>query len=96
MAHDTDNVAKVVGYGRRAGVPVVFRGGARASTARARATASSSMSAVISAASRIEDGGRLVRVRPGTLLGHANRVLVPTGASSAPTPPAPTLRPSAA
>src|SRR5438093_13680123 len=27
MAHDTDDVAKVLGYGRRSGIPVTFRAG---------------------------------------------------------------------
>ena len=59
---------------------------APASTARARATASSSTSAATSAASRSRTTARCARVKPGTVLGHANRVLAPHGRKLGPDP----------
>ena len=59
---------------------------ARASTARPRPTGSSSTSAATSAGSRSSDGGARVRVEPGTVLGHVNRVLAPHGHKLGPDP----------
>ena len=59
---------------------------APASTARARATASWSTCAATSAASRSRTDGALARVKPGTVLGHANRVLAPHGRKLGPDP----------
>ena len=44
----------------------------------------------------VEDEGRRVRVRPGTVLGRANAVLAHTRVGSGPTRPARTSRASAA
>ena len=43
----------------------------------------------------VEDDGARVRVQPGVVLGHANRLLARRGRSSAPTPPPPTSPASA-
>ena len=51
MAHDAGDVARTLDYGRRSGIPVVSAPAGRASTARARRTASWSTCAAISAAS---------------------------------------------
>ena len=52
----------------------------------ARPTGSSSTSAATCAGSTVEDEGARVRVKPGTVLGDANRVLAPYGRRLGPDP----------
>ena len=46
--------------------------------------------------SKVEDGGKRVRARPGTILGHVNSLLQPHGRRLGPDPPARLLARSAA
>jgi D-lactate dehydrogenase len=86
MAHDADDVAKVLAYGRRSSVPVVFRGGGTSLSGQGQT------SGILVDVRRhftgvtVEDGGTRARVRPGTVLGHANRVLAPHGCRLGPDP----------
>jgi D-lactate dehydrogenase len=86
MAHDADDVAKLLAYGRRSGTPVVFRGGGTSLNGQGQGDGilvdvRSNFRGVA-----VEDGGALARVKPGTVLGHANRVLAPHGRKLGPDP----------
>jgi D-lactate dehydrogenase len=88
MAHDAEDVAKVLAYGRRSGVPVTLRSGGTSLNGQGQGDG------IVVDVRRhfrgftVEDGGARVRVKPGTVLGHPNR-------ASALTPPRSTSRPSA-
>ena len=86
MAHDAGDVAKVLAYGRRSGVPVTFRAGGTSLNGQGQT------SGILVDVRRhfggvaVEDGGARVRVKPGTVLGNANRVLAPHGRKLGPDP----------
>ena len=86
MAKDAGDVARVLAYGRRSGTPVTFRG------AGTSLNGQSQSDGILVDVRRhwsgvtVEDGGATARVRPGTLLGHANRVLAPCGRKLGPDP----------
>jgi D-lactate dehydrogenase len=86
MAHDAGDVAKLLDYGRRSGIPVVFRGGGSSLNGQGQGDG------ILVDVRRhfrgvaVEDGGALARIGPGTLLGHANRVLAPQGRKLGPDP----------
>jgi D-lactate dehydrogenase len=86
MAHDAGDVGKLLAYGRRAGVPVVFRAGGTSLNGQGQGDG------ILVDVRRhfrgvaVEDGGALARVKPGTILGHANRVLAPHGRKLGPDP----------
>jgi D-lactate dehydrogenase len=96
MAHDAGDVAKVLAYGRRSGIPVTFRAGGTSLNGQGQ-TAGILVDvrrhfggvAIESGAPR-EGGGEIAaataRVKPGTVLGHANRVLAPHGRKLGPDP----------
>jgi D-lactate dehydrogenase len=86
MAHDAADVAKTLDYGRRSGVPVVFRGGGTSLNGQGQ---SDGILVDVRRHFRgvaVEEGGALARIGPGTLLGHANRVLAPQGRKLGPDP----------
>ncbi len=86
MAHDAGDVARVLSYGRQHGIPVVFRGGGTSLSGQAQTDG------ILLDVRRhfrgvaVEADGALARVRPGTILGHANRVLAPYGRRLGPDP----------
>jgi D-lactate dehydrogenase len=86
MAHDSQDVARVLAYGREHGVPVVFRGGGTSLSGQGQTDG------ILVDVRRhfrgvaVENDGALARVRPGTILGHANRVLAPYGRRLGPDP----------
>ncbi len=86
MAHDAGDVAKVLAYGRRSGIPVTFRAGGTSLNGQGQSEG------ILVDARRhfggvaVEEGGALARVKPGTVLGHANRVLAPHGRKLGPDP----------
>ena len=86
MAHDAADVAKTLAYGRERGVPVVFRAGGTSLNGQGQGDG------ILVDVRRhfrgvaVEDGGALARVKPGTVLGHANRVLAPHGRKLGPDP----------
>lgn len=86
MAHDAGDVSKLLAYGRRSGVPVVFRAGGTSLNGQAQGDG-----ILVDVRRRfrgvtVEEGGALARVKPGTILGHANRVLAPHGRRLGPDP----------
>jgi D-lactate dehydrogenase len=96
MAHDGGDVAKVLAYGKRSGIPVTFRAGGTSLNGQGQTEGilvdvrrHFNGVAVESGAPR--EGGEeinaaLARVKPGTVLGHANRVLAPHGRKLGPDP----------
>jgi D-lactate dehydrogenase len=86
MARDGTDVAKVLAYGRRNGVPVTFRAGGTSLNGQGQSDGilvdvRRHFGGVV-----VEDGAARVRVKPGTVLGHANRVLAPHGRKLGPDP----------
>ena len=86
MAHDADDVAKVLAYGRRSGIPVVFRAGGTSLNGQGQSDGILVDVRRHFGGVAVEDGGALARVKPGTVLGHANRVLAPHGRKLGPDP----------
>ncbi|MGH2951935.1 MAG: FAD-binding and (Fe-S)-binding domain-containing protein, partial [Solirubrobacterales bacterium] len=82
----TDDVAKLLAHGRRAGVPVTFRAGGTSLSGQAQSDGILADVRRHWRGMEIEDGGARARVRPGTLLGHVNRVLAPLGRALGPDP----------
>jgi D-lactate dehydrogenase len=86
MAHDTGDVAKVFGYARRTRTPVVLRGGGTSLNGQGQTDG------ILVDVRRhwrgieVLDGGDRARVRPGTVLGYANRVLAEYGSRLGPDP----------
>ena len=72
---DAGSVAAVIAYGREHGIPVTFRAGGTSLNGQGQGAGSWSTSAATGAASRSWTTSARVKVRPGTVLGHANRVL---------------------
>jgi len=86
MAHDADDVAKVLAYGRRSGVPVVFRGGGSSLNGQGQSDGILVDVRRHFGGVAVEEDGARARIKPGTLLGHANRVLAPHGRKLGPDP----------
>src|SRR5918996_1394806 len=86
MARDAEDVSKVLDYGKRNGVPVTFRAGG--TSLNGQSQSDGILVDVRRHWSGVEvlDGGGRVRVRPGTLLGHVNRILAPHGRKLGPDP----------
>jgi D-lactate dehydrogenase len=86
MAWDAEDVSKVLGYGRATGVPVTLRAGG--TSLNGQAQSDGILVDVRRHWSGVEvlDGGTRARVKPGTVLGHANRVLAPHGRKLGPDP----------
>jgi D-lactate dehydrogenase len=86
MAHDTGDIAKVFGYARRSGTPVVLRGGGTSLNGQGQTDG------ILVDVRRhwrgieVLDNGDRARVRPGTVLGYANRVLAEYGSRLGPDP----------
>ncbi|HET7177359.1 MAG TPA: FAD-binding and (Fe-S)-binding domain-containing protein [Solirubrobacterales bacterium] len=86
MAHDAGDVAKLLAYGRRSGVPVVFRAGGTSLNGQGQGDGILVDVRRHFSGVAVEEGGALARVKPGTILGHANRVLAPHGRKLGPDP----------
>src|SRR6476659_5429700 len=77
MARDAGDVAKVLAYGRQNEIPLTFRSGGTSLNGQ------SQTDGILVDVRRhwrgveVEDGGARARVRPGTVLGHVNRLLAP-------------------
>ncbi|HEX6115686.1 MAG TPA: FAD-binding and (Fe-S)-binding domain-containing protein [Solirubrobacterales bacterium] len=83
---DAGEVARVLDYARRSGIPVTLR--AAGTSLNGQGQGDGIMVDVRRhwAGVEIEDGGETVRVRPGTTLGHVNRLLMPVGRKLGPDP----------
>src|SRR3954451_11404188 len=86
MARETGDIAKVFGYARRTGTPVVLRGGGTSLNGQAQTDG------ILADVRRhwrgveVLDGGDRARLRPGTVLGYANRILAEHGSRLGPDP----------
>src|SRR5919204_3700006 len=86
MARDAEDVSKVLAYGRRSGIPVTFRAGGTSLNGQSQTDGILvDVRRHWSGVEVLDDGAR-ARVRPGTVLGHANRVLAPHGRKLGPDP----------
>lgn len=86
MAGDAADVAKVLEFGRREEVPVTFRSGGTSLSGQAQTDGILvDVRKHFSGVEVLEDG-RKARVKPGTILGHANKVLAPYGRKLGPDP----------
>ncbi|MFI5027520.1 MAG: FAD-binding and (Fe-S)-binding domain-containing protein [Solirubrobacterales bacterium] len=86
MAHDAGDVAQVLEHARRSGVPVTFRAGGTSLNGQSQSDGILVDVRRHFGGVAVEDGGKLARVKPGTVLGHANRVLAPHGRKLGPDP----------
>src|SRR5918912_1590521 len=86
MAHDTGDIAKGFAYARRTGTAVVLRGGGTSLNGQGQTDG------ILIDVRRhwrgveVLDRGDRARVRPGTVLGYANRVLAEYGSRLGPDP----------
>ncbi len=86
MSHDAGDISKLLGYGRRTGTPITFRAGGTSLNGQGQ-----SGGVLVDVRKHwrgvsVEDDGARVRVKPGTVLGHVNRVLAPLGRALGPDP----------
>ncbi len=86
MAHDAADVAKVLSYGRRSGIPVTFRAGGTSLNGQGQTEGILVDVRRHFGGVAVEEDGARARIKPGTVLGHANRVLAPHGRKLGPDP----------
>jgi D-lactate dehydrogenase len=86
MAQDAGDVAKTLAYGRANDVPVVFRAGGTSLNGQGQGDGILVDVRRHFGGVAVEDEGARARVKPGTVLGHANRVLAPLGRKLGPDP----------
>jgi D-lactate dehydrogenase len=86
MARDASDVSKVLAYGREKGVPVVFRAGGTSLNGQGQSDGILVDVRRHFGGIAVEEDGALARVKPGIVLGHANRVLAPHGRKLGPDP----------
>src|SRR5690242_6398171 len=85
-ARDADDVAKVLRFGRERDLPVTFRAGGTSLNGQGQSDGILvDVRKHFGGVAVTDDGGR-ARVKPGTILGHANRVLAPYGRKLGPDP----------
>jgi D-lactate dehydrogenase len=85
-ARDADDVAKVLRFGRERGIPVTFRAGGTSLNGQGQSDGILVDVRKHWGGVRVEEDGARARVKPGTILGHANRVLAPHGRKLGPDP----------
>src|SRR3954470_15205505 len=86
MAHDAEDVAKVLAYGRRSGIPITFRAGGTSLNGQGQTDGILVDVRRHFRGVKVEDDGARARVRPGTVLGDANRILALHGRRLGPDP----------
>jgi D-lactate dehydrogenase len=86
MARAAGEVAKVLAYGREKGIPVTFRAAGTSLNGQGQSDGILVDVRRHFAGVAVEDDGALARAKPGTVLGHANRVLAPFGRKLGPDP----------
>jgi len=86
MARDAEDVARTLAYGREKGIPVTFRAGGTSLNGQGQTEGILVDVRRHFGGVAVEEGGALARVKPGTILGHANRVLAPHGRKLGPDP----------
>jgi D-lactate dehydrogenase len=85
-ARDAEDVAKVLRFGRERDIPVTFRAGGTSLNGQGQTDGILVDVRKHWGGVRVEDDGARARVKPGTILGHANRVLAPHGRKLGPDP----------
>jgi len=85
-ARDADDVAKVLRFGREREIPVTFRAGGTSLNGQGQSDGILVDVRKHFGGVRVEEDGARARVKPGTILGHANRVLAPHGCKLGPDP----------
>jgi D-lactate dehydrogenase len=85
-ARDAEGVAKVLRFGRQRSLPVTFRAGGTSLNGQGQSDGILVDVRKNFGGVRVEDDGTRARVKPGTILGHANRVLAPHGRKLGPDP----------
>ncbi len=86
MARDSNDVAKVFAYSRASKVPVTFRAGGTSLNGQSQSDGILVDVRRHWTGVEVLDDGARARVKPGTVLGHANRVLWPHGRKLGPDP----------
>ncbi|HET6998588.1 MAG TPA: FAD-binding and (Fe-S)-binding domain-containing protein [Solirubrobacterales bacterium] len=86
MAREPGDVAKVLAYGREKGIPVTFRAGGTSLNGQGQSDGILVDVRRHFGGVAVEQDGEFARVKPGTVLGHANRVLAPHGRKLGPDP----------
>jgi D-lactate dehydrogenase len=86
MARDAADVGKALAYGREQGIPVTFRAGGTSLNGQGQGDGILVDVRRHFGGVAVEEDGALARVKPGTVLGHANRVLAPHGRKLGPDP----------
>jgi D-lactate dehydrogenase len=86
MAHDAGDMSRVLAYGREKGIPVTFRAGGTSLNGQGQSDGILVDVRRHFGGVAVEDDGARARVKPGTILGHANRVLAPYGRKLGPDP----------
>ncbi|HEY8501266.1 MAG TPA: FAD-binding oxidoreductase, partial [Solirubrobacterales bacterium] len=85
-ARDAEDVAKVLRFGREQDIPVTFRAGGTSLNGQGQSDGILVDVRKHFGGVRVEEDGARARVKPGTVLGHANRVLAPHGSRIGPDP----------
>jgi D-lactate dehydrogenase len=85
-ARDAYDVAKVLRFGRDREIPVTFRAGGTSFNGQGQSDGILVDVRKHFGGVQVEDEGARARVKPGTILGHANRVLAPHGTKLGPDP----------
>ena len=85
-ARDASDVAAVLRFGRERGIPVTFRAGGTSLNGQGQSDGILVDVRKHWGGVRVEERGTRARVKPGTILGHANRVLAPRGRKLGPDP----------
>jgi D-lactate dehydrogenase len=85
-ARDADDVARVLRFGRERNIPVTFRAGGTSLNGQGQSEGILVDVRKHFGGVRVSDDGTRARVKPGTILGHANRVLAPHGRKLGPDP----------
>jgi D-lactate dehydrogenase len=86
MAREAGDVAKVLAYGREQGIPVTFRAGGTSLNGQGQSDGILVDVRRHFGGVAVEQDGEIARIKPGTVLGHANRVLAPHGRKLGPDP----------
>jgi D-lactate dehydrogenase len=85
-ARNAEDVARVLRFGRERSIPVTFRAGGTSLNGQGQSDGILVDVRKHFGGVRAEEDGARVRVKPGTVLGHANRVLAPHGTRIGPDP----------
>ncbi len=86
MAREPEDVAKVMKFGRQEGIPVTFRSGGTSLNGQGQTEGILvDVRKHFTGVEVLEDGLK-ARIKPGTILGHANKVLAPFGRKLGPDP----------